>query len=201
MLIDKKREKMYERCRDEKRELDKKLNVLKAILMFPPAFLAISALVDTIMSIFGETAILMTGAGNYGYQVMGASISNLFIILGGVGLFLFCAFLTVFRTPLARKHIWTVYCTSILLFAILAIVFVNFDLAVFCTYSIVAIPLSLWNEKLVKKDEAMSTLDGYPHFNIALIKDTERPKEHFTEEQLEEMDEYDRIMLERDGRL
>lgn len=199
MLIDKKREKMYERCREEKQKLDKNLNIAKSILMIPPALLAIRAIADTIISLLGETAILLTGAADY--EIVGASIGNLFSILGGVGLFLFTACLTIFRTPLARKHIWTVNCAVSLLFSILAIVFRNFELAAFPVYCLLAIPVGLWNEKLVKKDEVMSTMDGYPHFNIAMIKHTEKPRVEFTEEQLAEMDDYDRIMLERDGKL
>lgn len=199
MLIDKKREKMYARCLEEKRKLDKNLSIAKSILMIPPAFLAVMAIADTIISLLGETAILLTGAD--GYEVIGASIGNLFSILGGVGLFLFTACLTIFKTPLARKHILTVNFTVVLLYSILAIVFRNFDLAAFPLYCLVAIPVSFWNETLLKKDEAMSTMDGYPHFNIAMIKHTEKPREEFTEEQLAEMDDYDRIMLERDGKL
>ena len=199
MLIDKKREKMYARCLEEKRQLDNNLNTAKSILMIPPALLAIRAIADTIISLFGETAILLTGASDY--EIVGASIGNLFSILGGGGLFYYTALLTIFKNPFARKHIWTVNCVVLLLYTILAIVFRNFELLAFPAYSIVAIPIALWNERLLKRDEAMSTLDGYPHFNIALIKHTEKPREEFTEEQLAQMDDYDRIMLERDGKL
>lgn len=200
MLIDKKREQMYERCREEKNKLDKNMAGARAILMLPPAYLLLSALFDTIISFLGEAAIIVASAGNE-YAVIGASIVNLFSILGGGGLFYFVALLTVFKNPIARRHIVTVNVAAALIFTVLAVGFGYFELLAFTGYCIIAIPISYWNETLIKKDESMSTLDGYPHFNIAMIKHTESPKVEYTKEQLAEMDDYDRIMLERDGKL
>ena len=197
MLIDKKREKMFFQCRERKKKLDCKLAIAKAALIVPPILMLAGTILDVLLSFFGDTAILLTGAGLWGFKVAGSSIMNLIIILASAGLVLYAACLTIFKDEKPRKLIFTVYVAAFFIALLFLIFFRAFDMAFFCAYSIFAIPVARWNESLLKIDEEMSTLDGYPHFNPMLMADNESPDKKVSAEEIDNMTPDERIMFER----
>lgn len=199
MIIDKKREEMFFRCRMRKKKLDKKLNIIKAVLLIPVAFLLISEIVWIFMNMFSDVAALATGALFYGYDSKKAPFSSFLFIVGCVALFLVAVCITIFDTEWVKKHILKIYPTLTLIYIFFGTVFEDFQLFIVSILSIIAIPLGIYNNKLKDEEFAMSKLDGYPHFNILLMenRDTDIPKT--TKTDFDEMTPDEKIMFERDG--
>lgn len=201
MLNDKKREKMYFNCRMRKKKIDKQIWLVRSALLIPPLYMLISSIVGVIISIFADTVILMTGAGLWGYQAMGSSISNLFTILMNGGICLFVAFLTVFDSEWARKFASIIYIFGAVGFFLISAVFnAFFSLSFYFLYFAFGIPLIMFYKSLYAEDKKLSVLDGYPHFNALLINDTDEAK--ITPEQAgyDDMSPEERIMFEREQR-
>lgn len=199
MLIDKKQEKMFFQCRERKKKLDRKLAISKAALIVPPILMLAGTILDVLLSLFGDTAILLTGAGLWGSKVTGSSIMNLVIILASTALVIYAACLTIFKDEKPRKLIFTVYISTFLVALLFLIFFKAYDMAFFCAYAAFAIPIARWNESLLKIDKEMSTLDGYPHFNPLLMADNEFPDKKASAEEIDNMTPEERIMFERGG--
>ena len=199
MIIDKKREEMFFRCRMRKKKLDTKLNVVKALLVLPPAFFLVSKVVEIIMSMFGDAASMATGALFYGYNSGNAPFSSLLFIIGSAVLFLSAICITIFDTEEIKKHILKIYPSIALLFIIFGIVFKDVELYIIVAMAVLALPLGLYNNTLKKEDLAMSKLEGYTHFNPIYMenRDTSIPK--VTKEEFDGMTDDERIMFERDG--
>lgn len=199
MIIDKKREEMFFRCRLRKKKLDTKLNVVKALLVLPPAFFLVSKILDVIMSMFGDAASMATGALFYGYNSGSAPFSALLFIIGSAILFLSAICITIFNTEEIKKHILKIYLGIALLFVVFGVVFKDFELYIIVAMAVFAIPLGLYNNTLKDEDLTMSRLEGYPHFNPIYMenRDTAIPKA--TSEEVDGMTPDERIMFERDG--
>lgn len=198
MLIDKKREEMYFNCRMRKKAIDKKMAVIRAILFTPPALILISTVIDIAMSLMGDAAILATGAGLYGYEVMGTSPMYLLDIICSGALIAMALGVSFFGTEYLLQKSPYIYSGLIVLFFILLLVSGYVPMITFALLAAIAIPLSVWNKKLVAEEKEMRTLDGYPHFNPALIKHTDTPFVPATKDELDEMSAEDRIMYERE---
>lgn len=198
MLIDKKREEMYYNCRMRKKAIDKKIMVIRAILVILPLLIFASIVIDIIMSMVGDAAILATGAGLYGYEVMGTSgfyILDLICcaVLAAIGIGI-----VFFEADFMVKNGVALYAASIALFFILLFVFSYTSLLTYAILAIIGIPLTIWAKKLIAENDRMKMLDGYPHFNPMLMKHTDVPFTPPTKEELDEMSAEDRIMYERE---
>lgn len=198
MLIDKKREEMYFNCRMRKKDIDKKMAVIRAILFIPPALILIGAVIDIAMSVLGDAAILATGAGLYGYEVMGTSPMYLLDIICSGALIAMALGVSFFGTEYLMQKSPYIYSGLVVLFFILLLVSGYVPMTIFALLAAIAIPLSIWNKKLAAEEREMRTLDGYPHFNPALIKHTDTPFVPATKDELDEMSAEDRIMYERE---
>lgn len=199
MLIDKKREEMYFNCRMRKKKLDYKLAVVRAILIVPPLLLFVSIVVDIIMSMVGDAAVLATGAGLYGvHDSNGPPVILLLDIIITAGMALFAIFLTIFRNEFAMKKAVIVYSSAIAVCLLILFVFDYIPMLIYAILSFIAIPFSIWDKKLVEEDRRMSMLDGYPHFNPMLMKHTDVPFVPPSQEEFDEMSAEDRIMYERE---
>ena len=198
MLIDKKREEMYFNCRMRKKDIDKKMAVIRAILFIPPALILIGAVIDIAMSLLSDAAILATGAGLYGYEVAGTSPMYLLDIICSGALIAVALGVSFFGTEYLLQKSPYIYSGLVVLFFILLLVSGYVPMTIFALLAAIAIPLSVWNKKLVAEEKEMRTLDGYPHFNPALIKHTDTPFVPATKDELDEMSAEDRIMYERE---
>lgn len=199
MLIDKKREEMYFNCRMRKKKLDYKLAVVRAILIVPPLLLFVSIVVDIIMSMLGDAAVLATGAGLYGvHDSNGPPVILLLDIIITAGMALFAIFLTIFRNEFAMKKAVIVYSSATAVCLLILFVFDYIPMLIYAILSVIAIPFSIWDKKLVEEDRRMSMLDGYPHFNPMLMKHTDVPFVPPSQEEFDEMSAEDRIMYERE---
>lgn len=198
MLIDKKKEEMFIRCREHKKTVDKKLAAIRAALLIPPAIIIAVTVINVILNLLSEASILMTGAGWWGYKVNGSSIVNLFIIIAGLWLIFLCAAINIWRMENIRKKKVFFYlatfgvCFLMCLMGMLSMITPGL-------VALMSLPLSFMNEKYVKEDEAMSTLEGYPHFNPILIRNTLVPSEKTSEAKINEMTPDEKIMFEREG--
>ena len=197
MLIDKKREEMYFNCRMRKKKLDKNLAIVRAILIVPPVLLFISTAVDIIMSMLGDAAVLATGAGLYGYTVIGTSALYLLDLIICAGLALLAACLTIFRTEAVLQRGTLIYVGAAVIFMVLLIALDYTPMLIYLILAIIGIPVSIFNKKLIEEDVRMSTLDGYPHFDSSLIKHTDVPFVPPSKEELDNMTPDERIMYER----
>lgn len=197
MLIDKKREEMYFNCRMRKKKLDKNLAIVRAILIVPPVLLFISTAVDIIMSMLGDAAVLATGAGLYGYEIVGTSAIYLLDLIICAGLAALAACLTIFRTEyVLQRGVW-IYVGAAVILMILLLTLDYPILLIYLLLAIIGIPVSIFNKKLIEEDVRMSTLDGYPHFDSSLIKHTDVPFVPASQEELDNMTPDERIMYER----
>ncbi len=197
MLIDKKREEMYNNCRTRKKAIDKKMAVIRAILVIPPLLIFAFTAVEIVMSMVGDAAILATGAGLYGYQVMGTSAFYILDLICcaalaavGIGIVFFEADYFV------RKGV-ILYAVLAALFFILLFVSSYTSLLTYAVLAIIGIPLTIWAKRLIAENDRMKMLDGYPHFNPMLMKHTDVPFVPPTKEELDEMSADERIMYER----
>ena len=198
MLIDKKREEMYYNCRMRKKAIDKKIMIIRGLLVIPPLLIFASTVIDIIMSMVGDAAVLATGAGLYGYEVVGTSAFYILDLICcaalaavGIGIVFFEADFFV------RKGV-VLYAVSAVLFFILLFVFSYTSLLTYAILAIIGIPLTIWAKKLIAENDRMKMLDGYPHFNPALMKHTDVPFTPPTKEELDKMSAEDRIMYERE---
>lgn len=202
MLNDKKRENMYFNCRMRKKEVDKKLRVVRAALLVPPALMLASAVIEIIMSTLGETVILVSGAAYaFGYDFVGIGLLPLFnIIISGAICFVVVN-LTIFNSDWAKRSGIIIYSGGLIVFLIITLFFnLAFAFLFYIAYFAIGIAL-IWAFKQVKKeDDELSRLDGYPHFNSLLIKNTDEP--YITKEDAgyEDMTPEERIMFERGQR-
>ena len=217
MLIDKKREKMFDNCRQIKMRLDKKLAAVRAILLVPPLLVGIVSAVIIAMYLFRAVLYLSSGALTQGANAGG--INPIWFLN-----FLFCAFLTVFASLLtvfknkkALKYYKTVYLLTACAVFVLALLtgvpaavlaskrsllsnilsFLETFFVPICS-ALSIIPAEI-NSELIKKDMELSMLDGYPHFTPTLMRDNERVKKKISKEELEKMTPEERIMYEREN--
>lgn len=198
MLIDKKREEMYNNCRIRKKAIDKKIMIIRAILVIPPLLIFAFTAVEIVMSMVGDAAVLATGAGLYGYQVMGTSAFYILDIICCAVLAAIGIGIVFFETDFMVKNGVALYAASIALFFILLFVFSYTSLLTYAILAIIGIPLTIWAKKLIAEDRKMKMLDGYPHFNPMLMKHTDVPFTPATSEELEGMSADERIMYERE---
>jgi len=198
MLIDKKREEMYYNCRMRKKAIDKKIMVIRAILVIPPLLIFASTVIDIIMSMVGDAAILATGAGLYGYEVMGTSVFYILDLICCAVLAAIGIGIVFFEADFMVKNGVALYAACIALFFILLFVFSYISLLTYAILAIIGIPLTIWAKKLIAENNRMKMLDGYPHFNPLLMKHTDVPFTPPTKEELDEMSAEDRIMYERE---
>lgn len=201
MLNDKKRENMYFNCRIRKKKIDKQIWITRSGLLLPPLFMLISTIVGVVLSLLGDTAVLLTGAGTMGYQVMGTSITNLFTILMNVGICLFVAFLTVFDAEWARRFSYIIYAGGALIFFLLSAFFNAFTTFgfYFLYFGFGLLFIKLY-KSLYAEDKKLSTLDGYPHFNSLLMKNNDEPEITPESANYDGMTPDERIMFERGQR-
>ncbi len=199
MLIDKKREEMYFNCRMRKKNLDKKMAVIRAILIVPPLLLFISIAGSVVMSMLGDAAVLATGVGLYGvYDSNGPSILTLLDLIITAAMAFFAVCLTIFRTEFVVAKAVLIYSSAA--FALLLLMFVTdyIPLLIYALLAVIAIPLSIWNKKLFAEDDRMSMLDGYPHFDTSLMRHNDVPFTPATRNELDGMSADERIMYERE---
>lgn len=217
MLIDKKREKMFDNCRRIKMRLDKKLAAVRATLLVPPLLVGIVSAVIIAMYLFRAVLYLSSGALTQGAIAGGVNPIWFLNLLFCSFLAVFASLLTIFKNEKALKYYKTVYlltaCTAFvlaLLTGIPAAVLASkrsllsnilsfletFFVPICCALSI--IPAEI-NSELIKKDMELSMLDGYPHFNPTLMRDNERAKKEISKEELEKMTPEERIMYEREN--
>jgi len=200
MLNDKKRENMYFNCRMRKKKIDKEIWMVRSVLLVPPLFMLASAIIEIVLSLLGDTAVLMTGAGAYGYEVMGTSLTNLFTILMNGGICLFVAFLTVFDSEPARRFGLYIYIGAAFIFLMLTVLWDFFMFGFYFLYFSVGIALVMAYKKLYAEDKKLSVLDGYPHFNSLLMKDTDEADITPEAAGYDDMTPDERIMFERGQR-
>ncbi len=198
MLIDKKREEMYNNCRIRKKAIDKKIMIIRAILVIPPLLIFAFTAVEIVMSMVGDAAILATGAGLYGYQVMGTSG---FYILD----LICCAALAAVGIGIVFLEMDYIVKKGVILYAVLAALFFILlfisgytSVLTYAILSVIGIPLTIWAKKLIAENDRMKMLDGYPHFNPLLMKHTDVPFVPATSDELDEMSADERIMYERE---
>ncbi len=196
MLVDKKREKMYYECLERKKKLDRKLAAARGILLVPPLLLLIGLIIMLFMLMFSDIFVMAAGALIYGYQSKGASIVFLFDFIVYSGFALMAANLTVFRTKFFLDKCVIIYSAGICV-SFLALIFFGYN-PVYLVLSVVSLLTGLWNRRLVAEDEKMSLLDGYPHFDPALMRHTDVPFVPPTKEELDGMTADERIMYERE---
>lgn len=175
MIIDKKRAAMYERCRERKRKLDKKIALVNGLLLLPPLVVAAVSLITIFLHLIRGTLAAVTMAHQWGFVDVPPGATLAIGLFGGLALAFFAACITVFRTPEALKFRIPILISGIMLGVLLCLLVFTKETAFIVVYSAFAIPVSSWNERLFKMDEEMSLLDGYPHFNPMLIRHTETP--------------------------
>ncbi len=198
MLIDKKREEMYYNCRMRKKAIDKKIMIIRAILVVPPILIFAFTAIEIVMSMLGDAAILATGAGLYGYAVVGTSAFYMLDIIGCVILGAIGIGLSFLEAEFFIKNGIIMYTVSGVFFLILLFVFGYLPVLTYTILSGIGIPLTIWCRKLIAQDRKMSKLDGYPHFNPLLIKHTDKPFAPPTKEEFDGMTPDERIMYERE---
>ncbi len=197
MIIDRKREEMLARCRERKYVLDKKLGVVRAFLMVPPGLYCIFILMWVLASVLSDATALLTGAGWWGFKVRGSSVSNLFAIIECLWLVFLASGLNIWRTELIRRRKLFFYIGTFFIGLLLIAVFRCLSVCIPPIMAIVAIPFIYESEKLVREDEAMSTLEGYPHFNPTLMRNTIIPDSNVSQETIDNMTPDERIEFER----
>ncbi len=199
MIIDKKQEEMLCRCQMRKRSIDKKLAIIRGFMLFPPIIYCAVVIIYVAISIIGETTILAMGAGLWGYEVRGSGVSNLFIIIECLWLIFLAASITVWRTEIIRKKKLTIYIATFIVGVIIQLASMN-TMAIFAPLIAVgAVPFAYAHEPVASEDEAMSTLEGYPHFNPTLMRNTRMPGEKISQEEINAMTPDERIEFERNG--
>ncbi len=198
MLIDKKREEMFFRCRMRKKKLDLKMNLARSFLILPPTLYLIFTVIDVFMNIFSDVTVLATGAIFYGYDSKGSPFASFLTIIGCIGLILLAACITIFDTDKIKIHTVKIYTGATLLYILFGVIFKAFDPLIVALFALCALPLAFWHNKLKEEDYAMSSLDGYPHFNTLLLINNDTPVPVVTKEQLDGMTDDERIMFERD---
>lgn len=199
MLIDKKREEMYYNCRMRKKKLDYKFAVVRAVLIIPPLLIFAGTVLDIVMSMIGDAAVLATGVGLYGvYDSNGPSILSLLDLIITAAMTLFAVCLTIFRTEYALKKAVPIYIFAAFACLVLLFVLDYIPMSIYFILSAIGIPAAIFNKKLIEEDNRMSMLDGYPHFNPLLIKHTDTPFVPPTQEELDGMSADERIMYERE---
>ncbi len=187
---------MYDRCRERKKALDKKMAMVRGALLIPPLAVAVSSVIMMFMHLFRGTLAAVTMADQWGFVDMPPSVTLLIGLISGAALTIFAACLTVFRTPEALKYRIPILISGIIAGVLLCLLVFAMETVFIVVYSAVAIPVSSFNEKLFKEEEQMSRLDGYPHFNPLLIRHTETPYEAKAVP-TDDMTPDERIMLER----
>ncbi len=218
MIIDKKRETVFANCLQRKKKNDKLLALTKGALMLPPMLFGAFMLIEMGMSLFRGALYTVSGAASQGALDNGPNVLWLINLIICLALILATACLTIYETEFVIKHYMAIYISiaissTILLglsgtfdtiFDVIYPLIIPFRLFEFFftpIHSIASIIYAIICRKCVLYDMELRKLDGYPHFNPSLMHSTERAKEKISKEELEEMDDYERIMLERDGRL
>ncbi|MBQ7835062.1 MAG: hypothetical protein IJ385_04700 [Ruminiclostridium sp.] len=220
MIIDKKRETVFANCLQRKKKNDKLLALTKGALMLPPMLFGAFMLIEMGMSLFRGALYTVSGASLQGAIDNGPNILWLINLIICAALIISSACLTVYETEFVIKHYIAIYvCITIAAIIMLLlsgafnsiytdntrspiiVVYRLFEFFFIPFYSLASIFFAWQSRKCVLYDMELRKLDGYPHFNPSLMHSTERAKEKISKEELEEMDDYERIMLERDGRL
>lgn len=196
LIIDKKRAEMYEQCRERKRELDKSMEMARWLLIVPPLAVAAVSLIMMFMHLVRGTLAAVTMAHQWGFVDMPPGVTLAIGLFSGAAFTIFAACLTVFRTPDALKFRVPVFICGIIIGVLFCMLVFTKETFFIVVYSVFAIPVSSWNEKLFKRDEEMSRLDGYPHFNPMLIRHRETPYDD-NPVSTDDMTPDERIMYER----
>lgn len=198
MLIDKKREEMYYNCRMRKKSIDKKIAVIRAVLVIPPLLIFAFTVVDILMSMVGEAAILATGAGLYGYEVVGTSFLYMLDLVCCAALAAIGIGIVFLEADFMVKKGVALYAALAGLFLILLLVSGYIPVLTYFILALIGIPFTLWAKGLIAEDKKMSALDGYPHFNTTLMKHTDVPFTPPSQEEIDGMSPDERIMYERE---
>ena len=164
MLIDKKREEMYFNCRMRKKAIDKKTAVIRAILFIPPVLILASTVIDIAMSILGDAAILATGAGLYGYKVTGSSPIYLLDIICSGALIAMSLGISFFRTESLIQKSPFIYSGLALVILVLLLISDYSPLIIYVLLAAIAVPLSVWNKKLIAEEKNNEHSGRLPSF-------------------------------------
>ena len=164
MLIDKKREEMYFNCRMRKKAIDKKTAVIRAILFIPPVLILASTVIDIAMSILGDAAILATGAGLYGYEVAGTSPMYLLDIICSGALIAMSLGISFFRTESLIQKSPFIYSGLALVILVLLLISDYSPLIIYVLLAAIAVPLSVWNKKLIAEEKNNEHSGRLPSF-------------------------------------
>lgn len=220
MLIDKKREMMFANCMQRKKKNDKSLALAKGALILPPLLFGAFMLIEMAMSLFRGALYTVSGAAVQGAIDNGPNVLWLINLIICLALVISSACLTIYETKFVVKHYMAIY-ISITAFSVivlilsgtfnsiysdntfspLVVVFRLFEFFFTPFHSLASVIYAMICQKCILYDMELRKLEGYPHFNPSLMRSADRDKKKISREELEEMDDYDRIMLERDGRI
>ncbi len=198
MIIDPKMQRMFDQCRQHKRQLDKINRWLRAAMFLPPALIAAGIFLYYVIGVvFG----LMYALG--GTSTGGASI-------GPIGFFA-AIFLAVFaagetmlenKTLIENSH-WF-YPVGAGACFLITVLFRGEQVVclMLMGYCIGAIFLNILFKKNYAENEMLKPLKGYPHFNILLMTEKDLAEQNVPDRKSpEEMTPDERLMYERDHNL
>lgn len=199
MVTDKKLVLMYEQCRKHKKELDKRRYLIRAVMFMPPALTSIFVFLSYLLSIVTGAGIMLGG----GSQIIGDINPLIFIHALVVAVFTAGEVVLETKDMIDVSHIFYP-CAAIAALIFGAITGMTTSGIVFIGFFIYDMLLCIVNivfKNCYAENQMLKTLDGYPHFNVALLSQNEEdgkviPKK--SEEEIAEMSDDERLMYERD---
>lgn len=199
MVTDKKLVLMYEQCRKHKRELDKRRYLIRAAMFMPPALVSIVVFMTYLVSLLTGVGIMIGGGSQTGGGI------NPLVFIHALVVAIFAAGEIVLETKemIDVSHIFypAAAVVALVFGAITGTTIFGAVFLVFFVYDILLCVLNMFFKNCYAENEMLKTLDGYPHFNVALLSQNEEdgkliPKK--SEEEIAEMSDDERLMYERD---